>query len=310
MKKASMWSLAILILLLLYFVATIIFSFLFQEISERPLQSTPSPEPTFTATPPPTEIAIAATPRPVDPTFTPPPTASPTATTPPTTTPTEPPAATLPPTATTVQAQVVADTVVNIRSGPDTAYPAIATLPPNLTLPIVGRNNAGSWWQIEGPDGNRGWVADSVVIASGVADVPIVSAPPLPTAAAPPTEPPPEPTQTAYQYTPTGWFDDTNLGLTRFLGTITDLDGNPVNNVQVEVQCGDFRVLSNPSGTTGWPPGFYDITLDTKPIPCSWLLTVVSSADGVTASGRLSESIEVETTVEKSIVTANWQKNW
>ena len=308
MRKASMWSLAILILLLLYFVATIIFSYLFQTL-DPPVgfSDTPVPESTFTATLPPTQIVIAATPIPVEPTFTPGPTAVPTATSlPPTTTPTEPAPATV--TTVAVSPEVRAATIVNIRSGPGTTFEVIATLPPNVPLPIIGRNATGTWWQIEGPDGDRGWVADSVVTVRNVAEVPVVAAPVPPTAAVPTATP--VPTQAAYQYTPTGWFDDTNYGLTRFLGTITDLDGNPVNNVQVEAQCGDFRVLSNPSGTTGWPPGFYDLTLDTKPIPCAWRLTVVSSADGVTASGRLSESVEVVTTVDSSIVTANWQKNW
>jgi len=92
-----------------------------------------------------------------------------------------------------------------------------------------------------------------------------------------------------------------------------------VNGVRVEAQCGSFRIISNPSGPVGagyfnesadWPPGFYDITLDTRPIPCKWFLTVVTSEDGQTATARLSQAIEVETTVDESIVTANWRKNW
>jgi hypothetical protein len=181
-------------------------------------------------------------------------------------------------------------------------------------MAVVGRNAEATWWQIQGPDGATGWVADSVVQATNIANVPIVAAPPPPVPPTPvPTPipaPPPTPEKPKYQYEPTGWFDDTNYGLTRFLGNIADAGGNPVNGVYVRVQCGDFSVISHPSGTTGWPPGFYDITLDTKPIPCQWGLSVVASADEKTVQAVLSEVILVETTVDKSIVTANWRKNW
>ncbi|MCP4529081.1 MAG: hypothetical protein GY833_24695, partial [Aestuariibacter sp.] len=79
------------------------------------------------------------------------------------------------------------------------------------------------------------------------------------------------------------------------------------------------RIISNPSGPVGWgpfneshtwPPGFYDITLDTRPIPCHWFLTVVATEDRQTATARLSKVVEVETTIDKSIITANWRKNW
>jgi hypothetical protein len=197
---------------------------------------------------------------------------------------------------------------VNVRSGPGTNYPIVAQLPVNVPAPVVGRDVEASWWQIQGPDGATGWVANSVVQAQNIGGVPIAAAPPPPLPPTPaPTLVPEKPT---YQYEPTGWFDDTNYGLTRFLGNITDAGGSPVNGVYVRAQCGGFSVISNASGTTGWPPGFYDITLDTKPIPCKWLLSVVDSEDQKTVKGVLSELVEVETTIDKSIVTANWRKNW
>jgi uncharacterized protein YgiM (DUF1202 family) len=203
---------------------------------------------------------------------------------------------------------VVAASVVNVRSGPGTNYPIVAQLPLNVAIAVVGRNPEGSWWQIQGPDGATGWVAGSVVQASNVAGVAVVSAPPPP---APPTPAPtPVPAKPQQQFEPTGWFNDKNLGLTRFLGNITDPSGNPVNGVYVRAQCAGFSVISNPSGTTGWPPGFYDITLDTKPIACQWLLTVVASPDQKTVTAELSENVLVETTIDSSIVTANWRKNW
>jgi hypothetical protein len=59
-----------------------------------------------------------------------------------------------------------------------------------------------------------------------------------------------------------------------------------------------------------WAPGFYDITLDNKPIVCTWFLSVVETNDKENVTARLSDRIEVETTVEESIITANWRKNW
>ncbi|RME98114.1 MAG: SH3 domain-containing protein [Chloroflexi bacterium] len=207
---------------------------------------------------------------------------------------------------------------MNVRQGPGTNYPVLGQLPPGQSLPVVGQNESGTWWQVPLPNGGRGWIADSVVQVSGPVDVPVVPAPPPP---APPTAtlPPPEPPKPQFQYEPTGWYADTNYGLTRFLGTITDAGGAPVNGVSVEARCGDFSVISNPSGPVGWPPfydssgdppGFWDLTLDTKPIPCKWVLTVVESPDGKTVTARMSDAIEVEVTTEESIITANWRKNW
>jgi hypothetical protein len=198
--------------------------------------------------------------------------------------------------------------VVNVRAGPGTAYPIVAQLPINVPAPVVGRNAEATWWQIQGPDRATGWVAGSVVQTLNTGGVPVVAFAPPPV---PPTPvPTPTPEKPKYQFEPTGWFDDTNYGLTRFLGNISDTSGNPVNGVYVRAQCGDFSVISHPSGTTGWPPGFYDITLDTKPIPCKWLLSVVASNDEKTVQAVLSEVIQIETTIDKSIVTANWRKNW
>jgi hypothetical protein len=289
----------------------LLFRTLFQDITER-RQAARTPAPTFTL-PPAVPVVVVATSTPDLPT--PSPTSSPTPEATPTEAPTRTPTLTPPP----ARPQAVASITVNVRSGPGTNFPVIATLPPNVPIAIVGRNDSATWWQIEGPDGSRGWVAASVVQASPNVDVPIAQAPALP-AQPSPTPAPPAPTpKPAYQYEPTGWFDDTNYGLTRFLGTITDVNGNPVNGVFVEAQCGDFRVISYPSGPVGWgpfnlshdwPPGFYDITLDTKPIACHWFLSVVETPDKQTVTARLSEIIEVETTIDKSIITANWRKNW
>jgi uncharacterized protein YgiM (DUF1202 family) len=206
-----------------------------------------------------------------------------------------------------VRPQVVAANTVNVRAGPGTNYPVVGSLPPNIAITVTGRNNEASWWQISSGEGT-GWVANSVVEAKNIESVPVVVAPPPPPTPTPAATPTPE--KPNYQYEPTGWFNDTNYGLTRFLGNITDAGGNPVNGVYIQASCGGFSVISNASGTTGWPPGFYDLTLDTKPIPCDWALIVVDTDDKKSVKATLSEPILIEVTYDKSIVTANWRKNW
>ncbi len=218
-------------------------------------------------------------------------------------------------------ASLVAPGAVNIRSGPGINYSVIGTLNANTTMPIVGRNADSSWWQIKITNGNTGWVSDAVVEAGNTGGVPQVDAPtppkPTPVPAQPAaSNPPPKP---KYQYEPTGWYDDTNEGLTRFYGSIKDAGGNPVNGVFVRATCGNYSTISYPSGPVGWgafnesfdwPDGFYDITVDTKPVPCIWTLSVVETEDRETVKSVLSEAIPVEVTMTESIIVANWKKNW
>lgn len=324
--KARYWSLAIVLILVNYIIFSALFTRLMQSDFGGGL-ATRTPVPTFTPAPA-DPIVIVPTPIPV----TPPPTATSTpvvasaAETNASSSETLP--ASAPPANSAPQPQLVAPGAVNIRSGPGLNYNVIGTLNANTAMPVVGRNAAGSWWQINMPNDVRGWVAGSVVSASNVEGVPVAEAPPAPqpapVAAQPAAEtsssaPPPEPEKPKYQYEPTGWYDDGNAGLTRFLGDIKDSSGNPVNGVFVQASCGDYSTISYPSGPVGWgnynesgdwPPGFYDITVDTKPVPCLWTLTIVDTDDRKTVKARLSEAVPVEITVDKSIITANWKKNW
>lgn len=320
--KARHWSLAIVLVLVNY----LIFATLFTRLLDTDFNAsyaTRTPVPTFT--PAPAEpIIIVPTPQPQPTQPTPTATrvldqAQPAG---------QPPAedAAAPAPEPSQQAQLIAPGAVNIRSGPGLNYGVIGALSANTAMPIVGRNGEGTWWQIKTPNDTRGWVANSVVEASNADAVPVTQAPPPPTApvAAQPAAdtnppPPPEPEQPKYQYSPTGWYDDGNAGLTRFLGDIKDAGGNPVNGVFVQASCGDYSTISYPSGPVGWgnynesgdwPPGFYDITIDTKPVPCLWTLTIVETDDRKTVKARLSEAVPVEITLDKSIVTANWRKNW
>lgn len=77
---------------------------------------------------------------------------------------------------------LITATVANLRSGPSTAYPRIATAYAEQIYDIVGRNQDSSWWQICCPAGRTLWVSASLVEASGpLANVPVVPVTPPPT---------------------------------------------------------------------------------------------------------------------------------
>jgi uncharacterized protein YraI len=322
LMKPRYWSLAIVLLLINYLIFAALFTRLLDTNFDYDLV-THTPIPTFTPAP--------AQPFIIIPTLTPIPVI-------PTATATrvlsngnisngEPPAPAEPPPA--PQAQLVAPGSINIRSGPGIGYEVIGTLNANTPRPIIGRNADASWWQIQITEGEVGWVAGTVVTPTNTDAVPMVEASPGPLSNAP-TAPeaqtaasesslPAPPPQERYQFTPTGWYDDGNQGITRFLGDIKDAAGNPVDGVFVRVSCGYYSTISYPSGPVGWgtlnesadwPPGFYDITVDEKPVPCIWTLSIVDTEDRKTVKAVLSEEIPVEVTLEKSVIVAGWQKNW
>jgi hypothetical protein len=181
MQKVRYLSLTVLLILLLYLAVTALFAWLFR-IRNEAVHITRTPAPTFTLAPPTAVVVI--------PTATPSPTPTPVPPTP-TSTPTPGP-------------QLTAASTVNIRSGPGTNYPVITALPPNLVVPITGRNNEASWWQISNAGGTTGWVANAVVQASNTANVPVVVAPPPPPTPTPAATPTPE--KPKYQFEPTGWY--------------------------------------------------------------------------------------------------------
>ncbi|MCS6844387.1 MAG: SH3 domain-containing protein, partial [Caldilineales bacterium] len=74
-----------------------------------------------------------------------------------------------------------ANRVVNLRSGPGTAYPRAGQTTAGQWLRVVGRNADSTWWQVELADGKKAWVAASVVRTAG----PVAQAP------VPPDIPPP-----------------------------------------------------------------------------------------------------------------------
>jgi len=65
---------------------------------------------------------------------------------------------------------VIADSNVNLRSGPGRAYPVIGQLRGGQEMPIIGRNASGDWWQIESAGASQAWVAGTVVRVLGAID--------------------------------------------------------------------------------------------------------------------------------------------
>ncbi len=89
-----------------------------------------------------------------------------------------------PPTAEPGVASLVATRDANIYAGPSTDYQQIGVLQSGLAAEVVGSNEDRSWWAIKFPSGpnGTGWVANGDVETQNVENVPVLQAPPLPTA--------------------------------------------------------------------------------------------------------------------------------
>lgn len=320
------WSLAIVMVLINY----LIFSALFNQIFNTDFGSavaTRTPEPTWTPSPTATTLAqvLAAN--------TPTPTVPPTATStrvlqtatpeggPPDSTPTpagsgsgEPAPTSAPPSG--GPSVTAGDSNVNVRSGPGVNFPRIGALAQGDSAPVIGRNADGSWWKITISNG-EGWVADSVVTAANTGGVPVAEAPaPPPTNTPPPPQPTPPPSP-QFQFTVANAFDQLNEAITQIRGNIKDGAGNNVNGVRVRVRSGSFCTVSYPSGPPGnYPPGNYDVLLDTFAKPGTWIVDIVDGPadpeDTQCAPNlkSLSEEITVVTTPPNGVVFIDWRKNF
>jgi hypothetical protein len=153
-----------------------------------PLPVVVLPEPTNT--PAPTETAV--------PTSTPSPTATTAPSATPTAVPTFTPTSTILPTWTPLPTAAPVETAVppllaeiivpklNVRLGPGTDYPILATLDGGEVLTLVGQTKAGDWWQICCIDGEPGWVfGETLLLPDGASAAPIITD-------LPPTPPPQE----------------------------------------------------------------------------------------------------------------------
>jgi uncharacterized protein YraI len=285
------------------------------------LQPTRTPLPTFSPLPSPTPLVVlpthtlAATPTPI---------AAPVVPTPTPAVPAAQPSATRAPGGNL--AAVTVDVSLNVRAGPGTDYPRVGSLAPGSTVPIVGRNADSSWWQITFEDvpNGKGWISARYGTARNTGNVPIVEAPPVPTA------PPAAPTaaaaaeRPAFQYSPLAWQGQWNAGLAQIRGHVRDAAGNPVKGAFVQARCGGTVLASNPSGTNlyapgeGYEAGAYDIILSSPLDPnsmCKWEVRVVDAPNYDVAKDPGASSLSPVgycdlTLNEMSICFAEWTKNW
>ncbi|MBN1992079.1 MAG: SH3 domain-containing protein [Anaerolineae bacterium] len=71
---------------------------------------------------------------------------------------------------------------VNLHEGPGTSYPVVGTLPAGSEVTAVGRNEDGSWLQVETESGDLAWLAanpEAVKINGDGSALSVVEAPPL-----------------------------------------------------------------------------------------------------------------------------------
>ena len=87
--------------------------------------------------------------------------------------------------------------IMNVRNGPGITYAIVGSLDDGEEAEIVGKNEAGDWWEVELADGQTGWVYGLLVETSGDVGAITVAAnippPPVPTAAPQPVAEAPAP---------------------------------------------------------------------------------------------------------------------
>ena len=87
------------------------------------------------------------------------------------------------PTSTPTGTFFVTTTGANCRSGPSQAYSILTTVPAGAYIVLVGRNNDNSWWYVQVNPSLDCWISKVVGYTTGnPGGVPMVAAPPLPTA--------------------------------------------------------------------------------------------------------------------------------
>ena len=69
---------------------------------------------------------------------------------------------------------------VNCRFGPGTTYASVGGLKVGASVPILGQNGDGTWWQIQNPNNivDNCWVSATATITSGnMGSVPVAGSP-------------------------------------------------------------------------------------------------------------------------------------
>jgi uncharacterized protein YraI len=95
----------------------------------------------------------------------------------------------------------LANTAVNVRSGPGENYTIYGVLQPGLQAQVVGKSEDGMWGALNMPISptGRGWVSGDYVTASNADGVPVMAAPPVPPTVEPVPPGPDDPQATALQ---------------------------------------------------------------------------------------------------------------
>jgi heat shock protein HslJ len=103
---------------------------------------------------------------------------------------------------------VIAPAGVNVRTGPDTAYPVVGVAPFNTQGAISGKSADGQWWVTPLQGNVQGWVSADYVKTYNTNGVPVVQAPPPP----PPPTATPIPTAAPVPVPQIGfWADQTTI---------------------------------------------------------------------------------------------------
>lgn len=176
-------------------------------------------------------------------------------------------AATLAPTPTQFDPtpRAIALTNANVRRGDSTLYEAFSSLQVNQEVPVVARSATGSgWYQIQLPNGARGWVAPSVVRVEGdLSSLPFIAPPPPPTPTPIPATPTPitqanlviqslsfspDPPRCKETFTITARILNNGTGPSASSGTISVQDIHVATGTVTATTVGGFPVL-NPGQT-------------------------------------------------------------
>lgn len=97
----------------------------------------------------------------------------------------------IPPPPDTSGPYAVANTYINVRSGPGTNYPSYGVVPPGAQAPLAGISPDGGWWQFQVstetiPSGTA-WASADFVTAYNTQNIPVVQPPDPPPTVLPPT---------------------------------------------------------------------------------------------------------------------------
>ncbi|MBI3979543.1 MAG: hypothetical protein HY331_15275 [Chloroflexi bacterium] len=89
--------------------------------------------------------------------------------------------------------------------------------------------------------------------------------------------PTPVPAASAFPYGIAGIGFEPNCGITLAKIYVRDAAGNSINGVRVRLESGTgpWNVVSNPTGSTSYAPGWTDVLLNVKPVANTWNLWVV-----------------------------------